>query len=54
MLASAFCVGRLVTWVVVFTILGGLPKLVFQFLPEEWNTHTLSIAGGGELVSFGR
>lgn len=53
MTASAFYVGRLVTWVVVFAILGGLPKLVFLFLPQEWNTHTLSVASGGKPVYAG-
>ena len=47
MLASAFHVGRLATWAVVFAVLGGIPKAVFHFLPAEWNTHTLAVASGG-------
>ena len=53
MLASAFHVGRLVTWVGVFAVLGGIPKLVFLFLPAEWNTHTLAVASGGKPVLAG-
>jgi len=53
MLASAFHVGRLVTWVVVFALLGGLPKLVFLFFPDEWSRHTLAVASGGKPVIAG-
>ena len=53
MFASAFHVGRLVTWVGVFAVLGGIPKLLFLFLPEDWNRHTLAVASGGKPVYAG-
>jgi hypothetical protein len=47
MLASPFYIGRLATWAVVFAVLGGIPKVVFLFFPDEWNQHTLAVASGG-------
>ena len=51
MLASAFHIGRLVTWVGVFAVLGGIPKLVFLFLPKEWNM--LAVASDTAVIGSG-
>lgn len=50
MLASAFHVGRLVTWVVMFAVLGGLPKLAFLFFPPQWTAHNLTTVPDGPPV----
>ncbi len=52
-LPSAFHIGRLVTWAVVFAVLGGIPKVVFLSLPAEWNTHTLAVASGAAVIGSG-